>query len=279
MSADPVKLIVNADDYGYFASVSQGILAGAGAGRISATGILANAERFDERMAWLRDCPQLDPGVHLNVTWGVPLSAAMRKLVDRWGGRWPGKMPVVLGVLRGAIPVGAVVGEWRAQIQRCLDAGLNIMFLNSHEHVHMLPSLYPQAQALADEFGIRHLRYTQIEWAGKFSPGALVRNTLLGGMNVMNRKRRRGPASRFLGLAESGNVTVRYLQTRLAGLPPGTVCELMCHPGYFDADEIHAPALRAYHHWQSELDMLTGPDFGQLLKDYNVTVTGYRNLQ
>jgi predicted glycoside hydrolase/deacetylase ChbG (UPF0249 family) len=63
-------LIVNADDYGYFRCVSKGILTAATRGIVTATGVMANAPRFVEHAAMLRDCDSLDVGVHLNLKIG-----------------------------------------------------------------------------------------------------------------------------------------------------------------------------------------------------------------
>lgn len=49
-AAAPVRLIINADDYGYFTCVNRGILAAAKAGAITATGVLANSPGMPEQL-------------------------------------------------------------------------------------------------------------------------------------------------------------------------------------------------------------------------------------
>ena len=155
-------LIVNADDYGYFRCVSKGILQAATHGIVTATGVFATAPQFAEHAAWLRDCEALDVGVHLNLTDGNPLTNDMRKALARWSGRFPAKFSVAMAIVSGAIGIDDVRLEWRAQIERCLEAGLRVSFLNSHEHLHMLPALFPVASALAGEYGIAHVRFPTI---------------------------------------------------------------------------------------------------------------------
>src|SRR5438034_5088190 len=152
-------LIVNADDYGYFACVSKGILKSATHGVVTATGVFANSIHFGEHAAWLRECDALDAGVHLNLTDGIPLTSDLQKMLGRWSGRFPRKFALAKAILSGAIKVDAVKREWRAQIERCLAHGLKLRFLNSHEHMHMLPSLFPVAKALAHDYDIRHIRF------------------------------------------------------------------------------------------------------------------------
>jgi len=77
-------LIVNADDYGYFNCVSQGILESASHGIVTATGIFANSAHFAEHVGWLRDNASLDLGVHLNITDQTPLTRNMQIKLSRW---------------------------------------------------------------------------------------------------------------------------------------------------------------------------------------------------
>src|ERR1700741_5333886 len=111
MTASPDEracLIVNADDYGYFRCVSQGILKAATHGVVTATGVFANTTLFGEHDAWLRECDALDAGVHLNLTEGVPLTSDLKKALLRWSGRFPRKFAMAKAILSGAIKVDAV---------------------------------------------------------------------------------------------------------------------------------------------------------------------------
>ncbi len=272
-------LIVNADDYGYFGCVSRGILKSASDGIVTATGIFANSAHFDAHVGWLQDNATLDLGVHLNVTDQAPLSVDMQNRLSPWGGHFPDKYTLVKALLTGRITTDVVRSEWRAQIERCLDKGLEIRFLNSHEHIHMLPSLFPLVQALAGEYGISHIRFPTPEPFQGLAVGALVRDILMKLTGVFNRPRLANPAARFLGMGESGRLGTEYLQRRLPGLEPGHVYELMCHPGHYDADEISDPRLLNYHDWNRELDALTNPLVRDMLDQHRIRLIGYRHLQ
>jgi chitin disaccharide deacetylase len=75
----PIFLIINADDYGYFPCVSQGILDAAKSYSLTATGVLANASSLSTQLAALRTVPHLQIGIHLNLTFQQPLTEAMRE--------------------------------------------------------------------------------------------------------------------------------------------------------------------------------------------------------
>ena len=106
MAALPIRLIVNADDYGYFPCVSKGILKAAALGTVTATGILVNGPDLEAQIGWLAGHERLDLGVHLNLTSRKPLTAAMAEKLERWGGSFPGVFAMTGEILSGRIKEG-----------------------------------------------------------------------------------------------------------------------------------------------------------------------------
>ena len=280
MSISPhcAYLIVNADDYGYFRCVSKGILEAASHGIVTATGVFANMADLAEHAAWLRECETLDVGTHLNLTDGVPLTNDLRKRLSRWSGRFPRKFTAATAIISGAITLADVKAEWRAQIERCLECGLRVRFLNSHEHLHILPALFPVATALANEYHIPHLRFptSQVAWN---SYGSLLRGAIVKTLGTINRRYLDSPSPEFLGMEISGKLRLPYLERMIARLRAGRVYELMCHPGHFDAKEVNDQRLIRYHDWEGELRTLTSPAVRELIERCGVRLIGFRNLE
>jgi hypothetical protein len=272
-------LIVNADDYGYFRCISKGILKSATHGVVTATGVFANTIHFGEHAAWLRDCDALDAGVHLNLTDGTPLTSDLQKTLQRSSGRFLRKFAMARAILSGAIKIDMVKREWRAQIERCLEHGLKLRFLNSHEHMHMLPSLFPVAKALARDYDIRHMRFPTSQLARSSSAGSLFRGAVIKILETINRRHMDTPTAHFFGLEASGKLDMQYLQQAVPRLRAGRVYELMCHPGGFDPQEVSDPRLLRYHDWQGELRTLTNPGLRELLDRNGVRLVGYRHLE
>ena len=272
-------LIVNADDYGYFRCVSKGILKAAAAGIVTATGVFANAVHFTEHAAWLRDCDALDAGVHLNLTEGMPLTDDLRKQLARTSGRFPRIFPMAMAILSGAVKPEGVRSEWRAQIERCLEAGLKVRFLNSHEHLHMLPALFPVTTALAAEYGIAHVRFPTSRLAGGPFQASFIRDAIMKTLEIVNRRNVNVPPAHFLGMEASGRLTSQYLERSIPRLRPGEVYELMCHPGELDPQEASNPRLRRYHDWEGELRTLTNPAIREALGRHGVHLIGYRDVE
>jgi predicted glycoside hydrolase/deacetylase ChbG (UPF0249 family) len=275
---EPPRLIVNADDYGYFFCVSKGILEAAAQGVVTATGVFANMARFEEQAARLRDCDALDAGVHLNLTDGTPLTREMQKSLAPWSGRFARKFAMAKAIIAGAIKVDAVKAEWRAQIERCLQLGLKLRFLNSHEHMHLLPSLFTVAKALASDYDIRHVRFPTSRIAGSSSLEALFRGAVIKALGAVNRRYGDSTVVHFLGMETSGRLKMQYLEKTVPQLRAGQVYELMCHPGKLDPSEVTDPRLLRYHDWQGELSTLTSPALRELLDRFGIRLIGYRDL-
>ncbi|HEY8034188.1 MAG TPA: ChbG/HpnK family deacetylase [Methylobacter sp.] len=272
---EPIHLIVNADDYGYFSCISQGILEAARSGSVTATGILANSPNLKTQLKWLDSVDGLDLGVHLNLTFRHALSPAMAEKLAHWDGCFPGAYSMSLMILTGKISIQDVRSEWRAQIEACQRK--NLLFLNSHEHIHMLPVLFPLALELAQEYQIPHVRFTQAEWFASFGGSALIRNTLIQAMQTLNQPRLKIQTPIFLGLSQSGKLDYNYLETIFSKLKPGKSYELMCHPGRFDAREIPDPKLQSYHDWDGELGLLQSPKVHALYEKFGIRLSHYQN--
>ena len=271
-------LVINADDYGYYAGVSRGILDAARHGLIRATGIMANSEYFEEHVGWLDRVQGLDTGVHLNLTHGRPLSNHMHNALEKWDGMFPGKYRIMGEVIAGRLSVSCIQKEWQAQIQRCIDANLEPVFLNTHEHLHMYPALFKIIKNLADQYSIPFVRYSGPEWGRWDGAGGMVRNTLLHVMHLFNRKQAPPGTPVLLGMSSSGKLDIPYMQECLTGLQPGVIYELMCHPGYYYPDEVTDQRLLAYHHWEQELELLKSDKLKEMCVVAGVDCVSYRDI-
>ncbi len=272
----PIQLIVNADDYGYYPCVSRGILKAVASGTVTATGILANGPLLEGQIGWLSGYENLDLGIHLNLTSRNPLTSLMAGKLNKWEGRFPGVFAMTGEILSGRIGLDSVRTEWRTQIETVLRCGIKPVFLNSHEHIHMLPKLFKLAMELAKECHIPHLRLTRAEWMPPFGFSSGLRNVLLQAMESVNAMRIGEGIPLFIGLSRSGKLDFAYLKKRFAKLKPGETYELMCHPGHFDPAEIADSRLLSYHAWEDELALLTSPGIKALFGEFNIRLINYR---
>lgn len=271
-------MIVNADDYAFFNCVSRGIRQTIRAGSVTATGLMANSPNLAGRISELCEIDaRFDVGVHLNLSLGTPVTPEMQRHVARWNGAFPGKFTVIGAVLTRSLPLPVVRDEWRAQIERCLEHGVVLRFLNSHEHLHALPRFVPLVRRLAKEYQVPFVRHVSADPLTAVPPHGLIRNMILSGLSTMSPTPYPG-SPRLVGLGSSGKLTRDYLERRLPLLRKGKIYELMCHPGEYDPNEITDSYLTRYHDWEAELRLLTGPDLKTLCEENDVRVITYGDL-
>jgi predicted glycoside hydrolase/deacetylase ChbG (UPF0249 family) len=84
-----------------------------------------------------------------------------------------------------------------------------------------------------------------------------------------------GP-DRFYGIAETGFLDLEAFANIIQDLPVG-VHEVMCHPGYLDADLRHQPT-RLLNQRERELEMLTSQEIRGLIRSSGVELISYKNL-
>ena len=185
---------------------------------------------------------------------------------------------MALGILSGSIKKDLIETEFRLQIERCLEKGLNILFLNSHEHIHMLPFLYSSTVKLAKEYDIPFVRYSTAEWVDKLNMGSILRNSIFNTLNTINYNNKPDNTPTMIGMSASGNLNLGYFIKRFSSLKLSNIYELMCHPGYFDELEINDKKLLKYHDWENEYNILSSDKFLNLCDKYSIKIIGYRDI-
>src|SRR5688572_12150458 len=146
-----MKLIVNADDFGYTESVSAGILRGHRDGIVTATTFMTNAPHTDGAATLARATPSLDVGVHLVVSFGRPVAnvARVRSLIDT-----DGKFFRPKELLSRDIGREEALTEYRAQYEKARELlGREPTHLDTHHWVHDHPALEWAIGELARETG------------------------------------------------------------------------------------------------------------------------------
>lgn len=143
-----VKLIVNADDFGYSKGVNYGIIEAHLNGIVNSATMMMNMYAVEHGVELAKKYPTLGLGVHLVLTAGKPLENNLKTIIDENGSFlknsfWYGNPNV---------NVEEVEREWDAQIKRFLSYDLNPSHLDSHHHVHMLPILQPVIKRLSQKY-------------------------------------------------------------------------------------------------------------------------------
>jgi chitin disaccharide deacetylase len=259
------RLVVTADDFGLSNGVTEGILEAHRNGIVTRTSIMAGGRSFGYAAEQARLHPRLALGLHFTLVEEFPVSAPERipSLVDS-AGRLPDSYAgLVSGVVLRRIRSADIETELRAQLRKCMDAGLEITHIDSHQHVHTLPSILRTVVRVAAEHGIRRVR---LPLDSPSRPGARGNSRYLAksalcwlARSGAGQVRSRGmlACDRMTGLFESGVLDEARLLNILDTLPDGTT-ELVSHPGREDAVCSENYAHWGYH-WDDELRALTSP--------------------
>ena len=281
-SADRI-LIVNADDLGLHTDINRGIEKAHREGIVTSASFSVVGEAFEDGVATCARCPHLDIGLHLTLVEERPLSPA-KSLggLARADGRFPKDHSALVGrLLMGRVSGKAVRGEIEAQLAKLLEVGIRPSHLDAHQHVHLLPTIWPAVVELALENDIRWIRVPRYDPIGAGTPTPTL-FMMRSGLNVLQSVRRaslrplRSPDStpalghsghlstdRILrGLSTDrilrGQKTDRILRGRRTEKAGGGVAELVAHPGV--TSRSLQERYRWGYDWSGETAALTDPE-------------------
>jgi predicted glycoside hydrolase/deacetylase ChbG (UPF0249 family) len=252
-----MKLIVNADDFGYTERVSAGVLRAHRDGIVTATTLMTNAPHTAGAATLARATPSLDVGVHLVASYGRPIADVARvpSLVDAEGKFFRPKE-----LLSRDIDRDEALTEYRAQYERARDLlRRDPSHLDTHHWVH---------------------DHTALEWA----IGELARETgaaaRIHSDEQRDRLRARGVRTpdRFAReFQHEGNVGVEQLLHLLERLAKRKdIIELMCHPG--EADEELVKKSGYARERPTELATLTDPRVRAAVNELGITLATFADV-
>jgi predicted glycoside hydrolase/deacetylase ChbG (UPF0249 family) len=284
MAADITdRIIINGDDFGLSPGVNQAIEQLHREGRMSSVSIMANMPWSAEALAYARDAADLRVGVHFNLTTGRPLLPVEQvpSLVNSAGIFY--KMPVLLPrMIAGLVRREEMHAELTAQMERCLDYGLKLQHVDSHQHLHALPSVGHLVAQLMDRYDVTAVRNPDFS-AFVVPPTGRNRlvqktvrktskNVIRSTQEMITRKSLPldGPANRsdqliyLRSYVRRGAGALDSVRACFSGLD-GRTLEIIAHPAV--ADDI-LPALSSYVEGrQRELELLGSDQFFALLRD------------
>ena len=289
------RLIVNADDFGLTAGVNRAIVETHIGGVVSSATLMANGARFDDAVTAARSAPNLSVGCHVVLVDGTPVSppGALDTLLAIRSAE-PDKFYSSLSAFAARAMLGGfdrdqLVAEVTAQIRKIQATGLPVTHLDTHKHAHIFPEILAALLRAARICGVRairnpivpvkalharqfkgkaHLwkRYGQVRILHTFS-GQFYQRTKRAGLVTPDG---------VLGVIETGSLGISLLRQTLASLPEGT-WELVCHPGYNDAD-LRAARTRLLDAREEERRLLTSAELRQFLDEQKIRVISYREF-
>lgn len=156
-----LQKIFNADDFGISKGVNAAIVKAHREGILNSASLMINQKYAAEAVKLAKEMPELEMGLHVNLTNEYPAASAQEipLLVDGQGKLKNGFVNLLLlsffkpRQLRLQVEI-----EMRAQIAKYLTTGLPLQHLDSHRHVHMIPQIFKTMRKLQKEFEIPRIR-------------------------------------------------------------------------------------------------------------------------
>jgi hopanoid biosynthesis associated protein HpnK len=288
------RLIINADDFGLTVGVNRAILEAHEHGVVTSATLMANGQAFEDAIALAQSRPGLGVGCHVVLVDGAPLldETAVRSLLDRGGNR-SGHRRFRKGITRfgalallGRLAENEIEAEATAQIRKLQTAGITVTHLDSHKHTHLFPRVLRPLLRAAASCGVKAIRnpFERIQGSQLAAYPSLWRRwTEVGILRSLARQFREAVQQAgistpdgTLAIAATGSLNERLLRLMVENLPDGT-WELVCHPGYNDADlrRVHT-RLRASR--EQELRILTSSSTRNLLEMNGIEIVSFREM-
>lgn len=262
-----IRLIANADDFGWTRDVNEGIVYAHRNGILTATTLMAGGAEFAHAVQLARETPTLDVGCHLTLLQGTSALTGRPLHED---------IPALLTDI--AMRRIDIYGELSAQVRKIIAAGIAPTHLDAHKHTHVLPAVASAVARIVREFGIRWVR-KPFDFGGLAGPAGWSARLMHTQRNGLQRKLREAGAvttDHFAGFALTGYLDETRLLELIERLPEGTT-ELMCHPG-FCREQLRASRTRLMESREIELRALTSEKVRSALEAREVRIANYVEL-
>jgi hopanoid biosynthesis associated protein HpnK len=287
------RLIINADDFGLTAGVNRAIVEAHEHGVVTSATLMANGQAFADAIGLAQSWPRLGVGCHIVLVDGAPLLDAMavRSLLDRGGNSSGPHFREGISrfgalALLGRLDEDEIEAEATAQIRKLQTAGITVTHLDSHKHTHLFPRVLRPLLRAAASCGVRAIRNPFERMQGSqlsASPGLWRRWAEVGVLRGLARQFREAVQQAgiatpdgTLAIVATGSLDERLLRLMVENLPDG-IWELVCHPGYNDAD-LRGIHTRLRDSREQELRILTSSSTRDLLAATGIEMVSFREL-
>lgn len=155
-----IKLIITADDGGLSEGINQSAALLHEQGLVSAVSIMPNYQAVPHSVTVLAAYPNLELGIHLTLTEGIPLTrAAQRPELTRDSGVFRNQFFLYPQVLFPSDDLlAAIRSELKAQMDQFLSFGQQPKHITTHHHFHIFPALRDVVYQLAHDYDVAWVR-------------------------------------------------------------------------------------------------------------------------
>lgn len=257
---------------------------------VTSATVMANGPAFWEAASSASGQTRLKTGCHVVLVDGVAVASDVPTLADGAGCFRRSFKDFAFAALGKKIAPEDVQREAEAQIRKIQACGISLTHVDSHKHTHMFPHILRPVLRAAKACGIRAVRnpFEPLRsWPGSLvasTPRLWLRSCAVTAFQAFAGEFRRAVRELGLlttdgtvGIAATGVLDQTVLLAILDALPEGT-WELVCHPGYADAD-LRAAGTRLIQSRQIELAALTSSQAKRALQAHGIELISYADLK
>ena len=297
-------LVVQGDDLGLALASNEGVREAYKHGHLTNASLVTNGSAVDSAVAdVIPDCPGLGIGLHLNIVDGQSLRRRIPKnsrLCNPAGNYKTSFFRLLYAHATGDKGIfDEVEEEYRSQIEAAFSRGIVPAQLNSHQHFHMVPSVFEITCKLAVEYSVPYVRISRERFSfgggltshlGAWYPANLIKHVLLNALShkAVRIAERFGVKTNdfFIGATYTGHMSGATLRSGLArvSVSPGGVVEALLHPCKPQPGGEGATLTRSLKKYvgqparAAELATLLDNKVFQLIKKSGWTLTSYSKL-
>jgi chitin disaccharide deacetylase len=283
------RLIINADDFGLTSGVNLAIEQAGRSGAVTSATLMANAPAFVEAVTMSRRVPALGVGCHIVLIDGEPVSRDLPTLTNGGQKFRSNLKDFAVATLRRQVSQDEIQREAEAQIRKIQAAGILPTHVDTHKHAHMFPHVLRPLLRAARACGIRAVRNPFEPF--RAWPRSVAANPRLwkravevallqkfsGEFRKLVREEGMSTTDGAIGVIATGSLNQRLLHETIHALPEGT-WELVCHPGYMDA-ELSSAGTRLLEQRQVELEALQSKQTRDALARGGIELISYAGLK
>ena len=264
-------VLVNADDFGLHADIDRGILQCVEAGVVQSLSFCPQGQSLDWNKLHELTRAGVRVGLHVTLV-GEPWGSDGRA-VPHW------KSLVKQLTFGGRAMREAVEREINWQVRQCIDHGVDLSHIDSHQHVHAFGGVWQPVLRVASERNIPRVR---VPWCPRWkiikkNVGGIALQTLSArlGRRV---KETMGSFLPILGVAHAGHNTAGIYERELSCLGGVGDIELCVHPG------VNTPQLEQRYggwrfDWTGERDALLCRRFADAVSGSGYTLATITPVQ
>lgn len=219
--------------------VNDGIKRAVKAGAVNSVSVMVNMPYFDDAARFLKGHPEVQVGLHFNITEGAPIGSphATSTLLREDNNFFFWINLVVKFTLR-RVSLRQIGAELKLQHKKLASTGLTITHIDTHHHIHLFPPFFKLVLGFAQKEGISTLRCRRFRLSSltvALFETASIKALLILSLCFINNVLARPSREHFsddtiFDMHWDSRMSKKKFLHVLSSLPDGTI-EIICHPG------------------------------------------------